>query len=184
MLEFDRLLAARIHEWGGLYRRYCDDVLCIVPPENAKDAKHYVESLITSIKLEVQAEKLEECHFGAVGTIAKPALQYLGLTYDGRHSRLRNGSVARFYSRIRKGVRQADRARSKAAKLQGIAKKQVPIKRGKLNRSYLYRGPRNFVSYAARAAFIAKSQAINRQISRRGRVIDSAVKRADERDGT
>ncbi|RUL65794.1 hypothetical protein EKH79_03520 [Dyella dinghuensis] len=182
MLDFDRKVAEQIAAWGGLYRRYCDDVLCIVPPEHAVEAKAFIEALVTSIKLEVQPEKLEECAFGAPGTTTKPALQYLGLTYDGRKVRLRSGGVARFYNRIRKGVRQAKRARAKAARVKGVSLSSVAIKRGKLNRSYLYAGPRNYVSYATRAARLTKSDAIQQQIARRTRALDDAIKgpEADE----
>jgi RNA-directed DNA polymerase len=180
MLDFDEQLSAQINAWGGLYRRYCDDVLCIVPPDQAENAKSLIESLVNSIKLEVQPEKLEECLFGLSSTTAKPALQYLGLTYDGRRVRLRSGGVARFYNRIRKGVRKADRARTKASNALGVEKKYVPIKRGRLNRSYLYIGPRNFVSYAARAARITHSPAIRDQIARRAQAINEAIQRADE----
>ena|SRR6185437_14849859 len=181
MLDFDEQLAAQINTWNGLYRRYCDDILCIVPPEHAEKVKSLIESLVTSIKLEVQPEKLEECLFGLPGTTSKPALQYLGLTYDGRRIRLRSGGVARFYNRIRKGVRKADRARTKASNARGVAKKLVPVKRGRINRSYLYVGPRNFVSYAARASRIAHSPAIRDQIARRAQAINEAIQRADER---
>ncbi|HEV2681242.1 MAG TPA: antiviral reverse transcriptase Drt2 [Rhodanobacter sp.] len=180
MLDFDEQLAGQVNAWGGLYRRYCDDVLCIVPPDQAENAKSLVESLVNSIKLEVQPEKLEECLFGLSGTTAKPALQYLGLTYDGRRVRLRSGGVARFYNRLRKGVRKADRARTKITNARGVAKKSVPIKRGRINRSYLYVGPRNFVSYAARAARITHSPAIRDQIARRAQAINEAIQHADE----
>ena len=182
MLDFDRMLSEKIKVWGGLYRRYCDDVLCIVPPQHAVEAKAYVEALVASIKLEVQPEKLEECYFGLPGTVTKPALQYLGLTFDGRKVRLRNGGVAKFYSRMRQGVRQAHRARTKAARMKGVPVASIPIKRGKLNRSYLYVGPRNFVTYATRAARLTLSEAIGKQISRRARAIDEAIGRVSEAD--
>jgi hypothetical protein len=100
MLDFDLALAKQIAAWGGLYRRYCDDVLCIVPPEHSAAAKALVEQLVGEVKLTVQTEKLEECFFGAGCALTKPALQYLGLTFDGRHVRLRSGGVARFFSRL------------------------------------------------------------------------------------
>ena len=109
-------------------------------------------------------------------------MQYLGLIFDGRNVRLRNGGIAKFYSRMRQGVRQAHRARVKAARLQGIPVASIPIKRGKLNRSYLYVGPKNFVSYASRAARLTQSAAIDKQISRRARAIDEAIERANESD--
>ncbi|MDR6641904.1 hypothetical protein J2X57_001111 [Luteibacter sp. 1214] len=181
MLEFDKQLSAQVQIWGGLFRRYCDDVLCVVPPEHAEDAKAFIESLVLSIKLEVQPEKLEECSFGASGVVTTPALQYLGLTFDGMNIRLRAGGVARFFNRIRKGVRQADKARARIAARSGVAKNSIPIKRGRLNRSYLFSGPRNFVSYADRAENLTKSPQIRQQLSRRGQALDAAIQKANEK---
>lgn len=179
MLEFDERVANQVHAWGGFYRRYCDDVLCVVPPHRAAAAKALIEALVTEIKLEVQKEKLEECAFGPPGTSIQKPLQYLGLTFNGQKILLRSGSVGRFYSRLRKGVRMADIARSKAAKNAGLAKTGVSIKRGKLNRAYTFTGHQNFVSYAHRAAKIAKSAAIAGQIARRWSALDRAIRTRD-----
>ena len=180
MLEFDERLAAQVHTWGGFYRRYCDDVLCVVPPHRAAAAKAFIEALVMEIKLEVQKEKLEECAFGPPGTSIQKPLQYLGLTFNGQKILLRSGSVGRFYSRLRKGVRMADIARSKAAVNAGLAKTSVSIKRGKLNRAYTFTGQQNFVSYAHRAAKIANSTAIARQVARRWSAIDRAIRARDK----
>lgn len=180
MLDFDERLAAQIREWGGLYRRYCDDVLCVVPPEMASAAKQFVQTLIDDIKLEVQPEKLEVCTFNLPRTAIRPPLQYLGLTFDGLKILLRSGGVGRFYSRLRKGVRMADLARKKTAKALGVGKEQVPIKRGKLNRSYIYAGHRNFVSYALRASKLTQSEAIKQQVAKRWSALDKAIKSKKE----
>ncbi len=39
MLDFDRAVSKQIENVGGLYRRYCDDILCIVPTENRDATK-------------------------------------------------------------------------------------------------------------------------------------------------
>ncbi|HEY4092684.1 MAG TPA: antiviral reverse transcriptase Drt2 [Luteibacter sp.] len=176
MLDFDERVAAQMQAWGGFYRRYCDDVLCAVPPHRAADAKVFIESLVKEIKLEVQEEKLEICAFGPTGTAIQKPLQYLGLTFNGLKILLRSGGVGRFYSRLRKGVRMADRARAKAAMNAGVPKLDVPIKRGKLNRSYTFTGHQNFVTYAHRAAKITNSPAIAGQVARRWSALDRAIR--------
>ena len=52
--------------------------------------------------------------------------------------------------------------------------------RRKLNRSYLYVGPKNFVSYASRAARRTQCEAIRKQISRRACAIDKAIEQANK----
>ncbi|RDS85705.1 antiviral reverse transcriptase Drt2 [Dyella psychrodurans] len=179
MLDFDEKLNAQVEQWGGFYRRYCDDVLCVIPPKFADEAKAFIESLIADMKLEVQQEKLEVRSFGPCSLAIRPPLQYLGLIYDGVRILLRAGSVARFYSRLRRGVRMADLARKKVARELGVPEGQVPIKRGRLNRSYLYSGHKNFVSYAYRASRVTQSDAIRGQVARRQAAIDRAIKKKE-----
>ncbi|WP_430389051.1 antiviral reverse transcriptase Drt2 [Dyella sp. 20L07] len=181
MLEFDKEVAAQIHAWGGLYRRYCDDILCAVPEKHAQDAKDLVQTAIKSIRLEVQEEKLEVRHFGPEGTRLSRPLQYLGLTYDGVQILLRSGGIARYFSRLRSGVRVADLARTKIARRLGIPKSAVPLKLRKVHRGHLFdKDSRNFVNYAARAAAITGSKTITHQISRRWKALDDAVRNREK----
>lgn len=180
MLDFDERMAAHVRASGGFYRRYCDDVLCVVPPHHAANTKVFIEAIVKEIKLEVQQEKLEECSYGPPGTSIQKPLQYLGLTFNGQNILLRSGGVGRFYNRLRRGVRMADIARSKAASTAGVAKTDVPIRRGKLNRAYTFTGHQNFVTYAHRAAKIAKSPAIAGQVKRRWSALDRAIRARDK----
>lgn len=181
MLEFDKQVATQIHAWGGLYRRYCDDILCAVPEIHAQCAKDLIQTAIKSIRLEVQEEKLEERHFGPHGTRLSKPLQYLGLTYDGVQILLRAGGVARYFSRLRGGVRAADLARTRVARKLGVPKSAVPLKLRKVHRGYLFdKNSRNFINYAARAAAITGSKTITRQVSRRWKALDVAVHKREK----
>lgn len=178
MLDFDRQLSQFIVDRGGLYRRYCDDILCVVSESYAAETKVEVERLIKFVKLTIQPEKLDEVAFDKDG-IASKALQYLGLTFDGQRVLLRPSGIGRFYSRMRAGVRVAGHARRKAAERQGIAKAKLPIRRAKLYRQYSYRGRRNFLTYAMRAAKITDSKPIKSQVSRHWPVLQAEIRDED-----
>lgn len=180
MLDFDWALEQQIEAWGGLYRRYCDDILCVVPPQYSKSAATLIESEIAKIKLNVQPDKQGQFRFtDAEKPLASP-LQYLGLTFDGQTIRLRVGGIARFYSRMRGAVRAAAASRDRAAREAGAPPREVAIKRGKLLAGYTYAGRRNFVSYALRASKIAGSEAIKRQVSRHVSAMSSAIASKEE----
>lgn len=178
MLDFDRKLSQFIADRGGLYRRYCDDILCVVSESYAAETKTEVERLIKSVKLTIQPEKLDEVAFDKDG-IAPKALQYLGLTFDGQRVLLRPSGIGRFYSRMRAGVRVAGHARRKEAERQGIAKTKLPIRKAKLHRQYSYRGRRNFLTYAMRAAKITNSKPIKNQVSRHWPALQSEIRDED-----
>lgn len=179
MFDFDRVLHAQVSEWGGLYRRYCDDILCIVPPQHQADAANLIESEIKKVNLAIQPDKQGAFVFDR-GKLLSPPLQYLGLTFDGENTRLRTGGIAKHYSRMRGGVRSAAASRDRVAKEIGKPPHEVPIKEGKLFERYTYAGNRNFISYALRAAKIADSKAIKRQISRHVPALKTAIKSKDD----
>jgi RNA-directed DNA polymerase len=174
MLDFDRTLSAFITDKGGFYRRYCDDILCVIPPDAAKETKGMVEKLVAEVALKLQDEKFDEVLFNGNEKAVKP-LQYLGLTFDGVRVLLRTGGIARFYARMRAGVKIAGVARRKEAERQGIAKSHVPMRRSKLYRLYSYRGRRNFLTYAIRASKITNSDGIKSQVSRHWSVLQSEI---------
>ena len=179
MLDFDRELAATVSAWGGLYRRYCDDILVVVPPHYCDEAKALVEREIAKAKLRVQREKLDERFFpGSSSRLAKP-LQYLGLTFDGERILLRSSGIARFYTRMRAGVRREDAVRHKNARASGQSPTAVQINRKRLNAAYTYVGRRNFVSYAHRAARITGQNAIKRQVSPHWMKLGAAIAKAN-----
>lgn len=178
MLDFDRAVAAAIRAWGGLYRRYCDDILCVVPPEFADQAKELVNREIAKVRLAVQPEKLDERTFEAHQTLGKP-LQYLGLTFDGDRLLLRSSGIARYYGRMRRAARIALASQRRVAEELGVPVADVPLRRRKLNQRYSYAGRRNFISYAHRAADITGAQEIKKQVSRHWLCLEKAASRID-----
>ncbi|WP_448101908.1 antiviral reverse transcriptase Drt2 [Luteibacter jiangsuensis] len=161
MFEFDRVVSSIVESCGGLYRRYCDDILIVVRPELVDDVKARINSELLSLHLTSHHEKELTCAFPEDGLADRP-LQYLGLVFDGQHIRLRGAGVARYYSKMRSGIGQL--RRSSAA-----GRPKVEIRRAALYRQYTDRsGPngRSFPAYALRAAKTTQSKAIARQIRR------------------
>lgn len=179
MLEFDAAVLELIDSKGGLYRRYCDDILCVVPQEGEKVIEDAVQIWSDKLKLKLHPSKSSRHLFsGAVGSrIDGSPLQYLGLTFDGEFIRIRPGGIGRHYNRMRSAVRAATRARDKSARKMGKAAPEVRIRTRGLVKGFTHAGKQNFISYALSAARITKSAAIRKQIKRHSKELRENVRR-------
>lgn len=160
MLPFDEKVKVAIEDLGGIYRRYCDDILVIVPGADVGAICKLVESELAALALTIQDTKTVKSHFDAgKGTVPLP---YLGLTYDGIEVFLRASGVSRFYVKMRRGVKQFRDAKTSDG---GVAL-LVQRRRNLLNR-YSEHAPKNgrsFLKYAKMAARKTGSNVIGRQL--------------------
>jgi hypothetical protein len=163
MLQFDTVITSEINKLGGFYRRYCDDIICIIPTKAAGDINDIVQQGIAILKLEIHPDKSSTYYFsnGLIEKGTSPLVQYLGLTFDGTHITIRAGSISRYYSKLRAAVSLAHQTRKKHDRLHGV---KTAIRRKKINLKYSYIGRHNFIAYALKAFRLTQSHAIKRQI--------------------
>lgn len=173
MLEMDTALNAFATANGGLYRRYCDDILVVMPtPDLRNQVQQLIETWLRDLRLQFNPSKTEQIEFTSDRPVTGKPLQYLGFTFDGRHKRIRPGSVARYYRKMRRGVLRAKYQRERA---DGQADREAPspLKKKKLYRQYSYlvkklgknkEERRNFLSYAFDAARIMNDPGIKMQV--------------------
>lgn len=166
MLAVDERVAAYAQHVGGLYRRYCDDILLVVPPGHMSDAEKLVERELEEVRLALQPEKTLKCTFTQPEEESDRPLQYLGLVFHGNRTLLRSTGIARYYTKMRSGVRLAKKTRAKTEREAGLPPGSTPLRSKKLNRLYSHVGKRNFVSYALKASEVAGDAAIRRQVRR------------------
>lgn len=162
MLKFDTKLKAYTESCGGLYRRYCDDILVIIPESEVENVSALVESTLSDLNLDMQHAKTLRCHFGPDN--ADRPLQYLGLIYDGSRVSLRAAGVSRFYVKMRRGVRQYRNAK----RTDGDTPLLVQRRKELLNRysKHAAKRDRTYFNYVNRAALRSKSAAIQMQLKR------------------
>jgi RNA-directed DNA polymerase len=178
MLDFDRAVAAWVAERGGLYRRYCDDILVAVPSACTEDVEAFVGSQIEQLTLEIQPAKTTSHQFDAgSGQVRLDLpLSYLGLVFDGSRVLLRTVGISRYYAKMRSGVRLAAQTKRRHnRKEQLIGAPKSTLKTRKLFVLYSYVGRRNFTSYAYRAARTLDSPAIKNQIKRHWKVLQAEI---------
>jgi hypothetical protein len=183
MLPVDRIMHTWATSLGGLYRRYCDDIIVVIPPEHTEATEHLMHALIGHECLRLNTGKTERVVFGGpIGSVAAEdkKLQYLGFTFDGGTIRLRQSSLDRYYGKMRNGVNQAVKCQGKQIRKAGYQRlktrklllkysHQVRRQRGDKRllledrRKYLSKRS-NFISYGLRASKKLDSSAIRNQI--------------------
>lgn len=164
LLAFDTEMNRIAVEAGGLYRRYCDDILFVVPTAEVRDqARVKMVAMLTDLGLVAHPDKTELVDFTKEGDrlVTKKPLNYLGFTFDGLFKRIRPASIARFYKRMRAGVSRAKALRFKASRR---AKEWKSLRKREIYVRYSYIGRRNFISYALRAAEIMNDSGIKKQV--------------------
>lgn len=167
MMKFDLEMRKYADNIDGVYLRYCDDILFIVPVEQRDQCAKVVAKSISDLKLHINARKTVRRTFlreGGVLRSDKP-LQYLGFTFDGQQILIRSAAFARYSNRMKRGVRLAKatcRRWNNIRTHRGASNKK--LYRRKLYQRYSYLGRRNFVTYGYRAAEVMNSQAIRGQL--------------------
>lgn len=122
LLEFDRMMQGYATQRDGLYLRYSDDILIVLPGNRAvanpaiqfatdeiqkygsrlaiKDSKTCV------VEFQQQKNRLSYCHIRQYpNEPGKNGLEYLGFRYDGRKVYVRDSTVSGFYRKVAAAAR-------------------------------------------------------------------------------
>lgn len=108
LMQFDRIVATRVRELGGIYFRYSDDILIVAPiePDAAIDLEAWVRQEIVchGPKLQIKAEKSaifrywgtggDQTWIRIAGEQGKNGIEYLGFRYDGNSMFLRDSTLS------------------------------------------------------------------------------------------
>ncbi|MFC4991326.1 antiviral reverse transcriptase Drt2 [Rubritalea tangerina] len=181
MLEFDTTMLAKAKDINGLYRRYCDDIIFVVPPNHRHDVHECARDEIQRLNLEIHPDKVCVVEYPSDPSLAAThgkALQYLGFTFDGQKKLIRASSLSRYYSKMRRGVRLAKLHQLKHNKIElskGLRPSPLKTRKVQIQYSYLIRrrfknrkdkahGRTNFITYALDAAKRMNAPEIKRQI--------------------
>ncbi|MFH7820736.1 reverse transcriptase domain-containing protein [Neobacillus thermocopriae] len=179
MMDFDKKLNNFVTSNKGMYRRYCDDFIIIIPIQNKNEVKKYKNYIFNITKevprLDLNPEKTESYIYNKQNTKKIISIDnnnrflfnYLGFSFDGLTIRIRDKSLFKYYSRAYKKARTVLRHKL-------IDSDKEKIIRRKLFNLYTYIGDKkfqkkkhgNFITYARRAHEIfSKSKLLNSEIN-------------------
>lgn len=182
MLDFDDAVERQVRAVGGLYRRYCDDIMIVVPSGSGLDVEALVHEQITAVQLGINWEKETDAVFPANADLPAQngeSIQYLGFDFTGTAKRIRASSLNRYYGKMRRGVAVAKavcRRQNRLAVEHGES--PVALKKRQLYIRYSYligrrfhrkrdgreRQNENFITYAYRASRAMRSSEIKQQV--------------------
>lgn len=102
MMEFDAAMHTYAAQKCGSYRRYCDDMLFVLPTGEEVDAIAAVKEQLGKTNLALNESKTCVRNFYATdnGLKADKPLQYLGFTFDGEQTLIRSAAFARYSKRM------------------------------------------------------------------------------------
>lgn len=188
MIKADKKINDYVLSLNGMYMRYSDDFIIIIPKsENAKTAFINVKRIISSIpRLYLQPEKTQfyiyesneitNCgkEFDQSSDCSNRYINFLGFTFDGKKVSIRAKTITKYYYRM---YRKAKTISQNA----GYSYKGNRISKRNLYKKYSIRGaygkPGNFLSYVERSKKVfGNSECIDRDTKRHMQKIKKAIR--------
>ena len=164
MIDFDRLISGFVKQIGGLYLRYCDDFMVILPGEDdclftkyLKDIKSIIDStprvILQPDKTQIYQYsndkiKCRSSDFIDGSTSDGDVLNYLGFSFNGCKTTIRDKTISKYYYRLYRKIKTI-------VKAGGVTQKGNRISYRNLYLQYSEKGATlgkgNFLSYVKRA---------------------------------
>lgn len=153
MLTADKKLQEMVSSLDGFYMRYSDDFIVAIPQSIVDFSVHYksIKNILDSIPhLELKDSKtkifcfentsVRNCtkDFICNGANGKNIIEFLGFAFDGRHIRIRDKTISKYYNRLYRKLRTI-------VKDQGITPNNRRISGKNLYQKYSYKGSRYYL---------------------------------------
>jgi len=195
LLDFDQNLKLLADKKDWYYRRYSDDILLIVPLDtdleevvngiriflNKEGGYLYLKDNKSTFTKFYQTDDIIKCKaLDEKGNTknTEQGLEYLGFSFDGRKRNLKSQPLARYYKKIRPGIRLHVRRAMNKVKESGSTDLKSCINKVQATIYHKYstpnqkwkkgddQPPANFITYVARAEKIMGDNSITRQLSK------------------
>ena len=184
MIDFDKNMTDYVDRIGGIYRRYSDDLICVVPPENEAELLSILETNIQDARVKISEKKTKFFHVKqgipfrdtkseSGSTETRTSIEYLGLSFDGISIKLKPGTLNKYYNKLNRRLHLMKQKSVDFGKVIGRKKVYKKLSHlGEANRRHqqMIRGTesplreRNFFTYAYLASEIAEDPEIRKQL--------------------
>lgn len=133
MIEFDKDIKRYVASKGGIYMRYSDDFIIVLPYERdaeIADFTSYIFSYVESMKglVDLQKEKTS-CYTYKDEVIYEgdqpSSINYLGFLFDGKNIRVRPRAITKYYYRMRRKANTIGRSNWTSSKGRHISAKEL-----------------------------------------------------------
>lgn len=133
MIKFDKDIKRYVTSKGGIYMRYSDDFIIVLPYERdaeIADFTSYIFSYVESMKglIDLQKEKTS-CYTYKDEVIYEgdqpSSINYLGFLFDGKNIRIRPRAITKYYYRMRRKAHTIGRSNWISSKGRYISAKEL-----------------------------------------------------------
>lgn len=133
MIEFDKDIKRYVASKGGIYMRYSDDFIIVLPYERdteIADFTSYIFSYVESMKglVDLQKEKTS-CYTYKDEVVYEgdrpSSINYLGFLFDGKSIRIRPRAITKYYYRMRRKAHTIGRSNWTSSKGRHISAKEL-----------------------------------------------------------
>lgn len=131
MIDFDKRISDYVKSINGLYRRYSDDILIVVPFSEKDKLCTIFEAEREKIKVSISTGKTRRFHIkkGKIeevlfkeseSTDRRKIIEYLGFSYDGDTILIKDGSLNKFYRKLDNRLYLLKRIKQEKGKYLGL----------------------------------------------------------------
>lgn len=185
MIKFDKDIKRYVTSKGGIYMRYSDDFIIVLPYERdaeIADFTSYIFSYVESMKglIDLQKEKTS-CYTYKDEVIYEgdqpSSINYLGFLFDGKNIRIRPRAITKYYYRMRRKANTIGRSNWTSSKGRRISVKELYSIYSRNDEK------QTFIDYARKAKGILKlnDQEANALIKHHKRKIAMAIKEGQKK---
>ena len=185
MIKFDKDIKRYVTSKGGIYMRYSDDFIIVLPYERdaeIADFTSYIFSYVESMKglIDLQKEKTS-CYTYKDEVIYEgdqpSSINYLGFLFDGKNIRIRPRAITKYYYRMRRKANTIGRSNWTSSKGRHISAKELYSIYSRNDEK------QTFIDYARKAKGILKlnDQEANALIKHHKRKIAMAIKEGQKK---
>lgn len=185
MIKFDKDIKRYVTSKGGIYMRYSDDFIIVLPYERdaeIADFTSYIFSYVESMKglIDLQKEKTS-CYTYKDKVIYEgdqpSSINYLGFLFDGKNIRIRPRAITKYYYRMRRKANTIGRSNWTSSKGRRISAKELYSIYSRNDEK------QTFIDYARKAKGILKlnDQESNALIKHHKRKIAMAIKEGQKK---
>ena len=185
MIKFDKDIKRYVTSKGGIYMRYSDDFIIVLPYEREAeiaDFTSYIFSYVESMKglIDLQKEKTS-CYTYKDEVIYEgdqpSSINYLGFLFDGKNIRIRPRAITKYYYRMRRKAHTIGRSNWTSSKGRRISAKELYSIYSRNDEK------QTFIDYARKAKGILKlnDQEANALIKHHKRKIAMAIKEGQKK---
>ena len=185
MIKFDKDIKRYVTSKGGIYMRYSDDFIIVLPYERdaeIADFTSYIFSYVESMKglIDLQKEKTS-CYTYKDEVIYEgdqpSSINYLGFLFDGKNIRIRPRAITKYYYRMRRKANTIGRSNWTSSKGRRISAKELYSIYSRNDEK------QTFIDYARKAKGILKlnDQEANALIKHHKRKIAMAIKEGQKK---